>query len=120
MENNSEELKRTLYNYYFDYTEKDKGACFYAQHVMQYINGVESIIEEQQKEIERLKQIVENKDYSLIYASEGLSEHKDIVKRLREKLDKKSKINEEINQTVTDLNKPLGLCSPSIFNPDSK
>jgi hypothetical protein len=54
MENNYEELKKKLYSRHFEYTEKGLGACFYAQDVMRYMNGVEKIIEEQQKEINRL------------------------------------------------------------------
>lgn len=66
------------------------------------------------------KNELDNKDYSLIYASEGLAEHRDIVIKLREKLDEQIKINGEINQTVTDLNKPMGLNQPNIYNPESK
>lgn len=34
MENKYEELKKKLFNSSFEYIEKDKGACFYAQDVM--------------------------------------------------------------------------------------
>ncbi len=84
MENNSEELKRILFNCYFDYTEKDKGACFYGQHVMQYINGVEKIMELQRKEIERLNFVVS----------------------------KFNGVNAGINQSVTDLTQPIGFTNP--------
>ncbi len=92
MENNSEELKRILYNCYFDYVEKGKGACFYGQHVIQYINGVEAIMESQQKEIERLKFVVS----------------------------KFNGVNIGINQSVTNLNKPIGFNNENIYKPYEK
>lgn len=66
------------------------------------------------------KQELDNKDYSLIYTSENLAEHKDIVEKLRKKLDEQSNINGDINKSVTDLNKPIGLNAPNIYNPDQK
>lgn len=58
MENNYEELKKKLYSRHFEYTEKGLGTCFYAIDVMRYMNGVEKIIEEQQKEINRLNFVI--------------------------------------------------------------
>lgn len=81
MENKLIELKRILYSSSFDYVEKGKGACFYAQHVVQYMNGIEKLMEEQQEEIRRLKFVVS----------------------------KFNGTNVGINQSVTDYTKGIGL-----------
>lgn len=81
MENNLKELKRKLYASSFDYTEKGRGTCFYAQDVCRYMNGVEKLLEEQEEEIRRLKFVVS----------------------------KFNGTNAGINQSVTDYTKGIGL-----------
>lgn len=48
------------------------------------------------------------------------SARQEVILKLKEKLDKQIKANGEINKTVTDLNKPIGLNEPNIYKPDSK
>lgn len=92
MENNHEELKKKLFNSSFEYVEKDKGACFYAQHVMRYVNGVEKLLEEQEEEIRRLKFVIS----------------------------KFNGTNIGINQSVTDYTKGIGLNFKNNVKPHKK
>ena len=92
LENSLYELKKKLYASSFDYVEKSKGACFYAQHVVQYMNGVEKLLEEQEEEIRRLKFVVS----------------------------KFSGTNVGINQSVTDYTKGIGLNFKNNVKPHKK
>ena len=75
---------------------------------------IEECAEELHNEFE--KELDSNNPSNL--ASEAARQ--EVILKLKEKLDKQIKANGEINQTVTDLNKPIGLTEPNIYNPDSK
>ena len=92
MENSLVALKRKLQASTFDYTEEDKGACFYALHVMRYVNGVEKLLEEQEEEIRRLKFVIS----------------------------KFNGTNVGINQSVTDYTKGIGLNFKNNVKPHKK
>lgn len=91
-ENKHEELKKKLYNSSFEYVEKDKGTCFYALHVMRYVNAVEKLLEEKEDEIRHLKFVIS----------------------------KFNGTNVGINQSVTDYTKGIGINFKNKIKPHKK